>query len=178
MGIGDFQVDRHDDASSRARETKWRPSGIRPEETWYFAPLSAGPPLKRVSQGRNIYHANVPIHCCYSLVCSGLKQFTRYNFFDGKDDAIFTSDPYRCAAVFNCFYSVFDLGFSYQPRLLEGRDQDSFQSYEAFIDAIYNSLGSSCHQGKRRNSKDRSLFLWMSVQAQSACNFYSCVGEY
>ena len=31
MGIGDLYIDRHDEASSRALETKWRPSGIRPE---------------------------------------------------------------------------------------------------------------------------------------------------
>lgn len=68
--------------------------------------------LRSVSKGRNIYYANVPIHCCYPLVRSGLEKFTRYDFFYSKDNAVSTSYSYCCAAVFNCFYCVFDLGFS------------------------------------------------------------------
>lgn len=127
--------------------------------------------IPEVSQrGRNIYYANVPIHGCYPLVRSSLEKFARYDFFYGKDNAVSTSYSYSCAAVFNCFYCVFDLGFSCSAMAMMGSRSIAFKAIEISRQARQNLLGSSFHQGKIRNSKDRSLFLWMSVQAQSACN--------
>ena len=72
MGIGPLYVDRHDDASSRARETKWRPSGTNPEETCAM-PFSMASACEIFRLGfSKTYHSHVPIHSSYSFVRSGL----------------------------------------------------------------------------------------------------------
>jgi hypothetical protein len=63
---------RHELASSRARDAKWRPSGRRPEETC----TTIGQPRRLVNvlmplpSAGDAYYANVPVDRGYPLVRS------------------------------------------------------------------------------------------------------------
>lgn len=76
MGMGDLYVDRHEAASSRPRETKCRPSGTSPEETFTHTQNCEHRSSSDQREGlkKNItYYANISIHSCYSLVRARLE---------------------------------------------------------------------------------------------------------
>lgn len=112
--MGALYMERHDAASSRARDTKWRPSGRRPEETCNILNQLENPTpyvfgVMPSSDKRTAYYTHIPVDGRYPLVCSRLEQSTRHQLLEGEHHAIFAPYSDRCASVFHCLDCILDL---------------------------------------------------------------------
>ena len=82
VGMGPLYIRRHCAASSRARDTKWRPSGSKPAEALKRIIVSVLDYLRSQKDGMYAYHAHVSVQSSNPFVCAGLQQLACDDFFD------------------------------------------------------------------------------------------------